>query len=313
MSHLLDAALAAAARGWHVFPLRPHDKRPAFPDHTAATCRRTDPRCVGGHQGWEQRATTDPDRIRRAWSARPYNVGIACGPSGLLVVDLDQPKAGKPRPAVWTDRGATCGADVFALICADAGHPVPDHTRTVYTTGGGTHLYFHQPPGVGLRNTNSDNGGGLGWLIDTRGHGGYVVAPGCVVDGKPYTLARDGDPGDLPDWLVARLRPAPLPPPGPVRVQLAAGGDRKGRYVAAAVRRQLTHLAGAAQGQRNTALYVSAVAFGQLVAGGALAEHDARVLLEDAAGQLRLSQAESVRTIASGMRAGAKRPRQVAA
>ncbi|MGW1451161.1 bifunctional DNA primase/polymerase, partial [Micromonospora sp. NPDC002411] len=68
MSDLLTAALAHAARGWHVFPLRPDDKRPAFPDHTADQCAGRDPRCRTGHVGWEARATTDPARIRRAWS-----------------------------------------------------------------------------------------------------------------------------------------------------------------------------------------------------------------------------------------------------
>ena len=64
MSDLLTAALGHAARGWHVFPLRPDDKRPAFPDHSADDCTGRDPRCRGGHVGWEARATTDPDRIR---------------------------------------------------------------------------------------------------------------------------------------------------------------------------------------------------------------------------------------------------------
>ena len=90
---LLNAALWCAARGWHVFPLRPGDKRPAFPDHKAEDCTGTDLRCRGGHQGWEPRATTDPGRIGRAWARTPYNIGIACGPSGLLVIDLDTAQA----------------------------------------------------------------------------------------------------------------------------------------------------------------------------------------------------------------------------
>lgn len=69
----LTAALDAASRDWRVFPLIPGDKRPAISE-------------------WETRATTDPDRITRAWSVAAYNVGIATGPSGLIVIDLDKPK-----------------------------------------------------------------------------------------------------------------------------------------------------------------------------------------------------------------------------
>lgn len=88
---LLAAALAAADRGWHVHPLRPGAKTPAL--HGEERCPRTG-ECTGGHRRWEQRATTDPKRIERAWAHAPYNIGIATGPSGLVVVDLDMPKGG---------------------------------------------------------------------------------------------------------------------------------------------------------------------------------------------------------------------------
>jgi predicted MFS family arabinose efflux permease len=45
---------------------------------SAAACPRTGD-CAAGHVKWEDRATTDPDRIRRAWSAGAFNVGIATG------------------------------------------------------------------------------------------------------------------------------------------------------------------------------------------------------------------------------------------
>lgn len=193
MHDLLTAALGHAARGWRVFPLRPDDKRPAFPDHAADDCTGRDPRCRAGHVGWEARATTDPDRIRRAWSARPYGIGLACGPSRLVVVDLDTPKTG--------GAGGRDGLTVLAELAAAHAATI-DPTYTVTTGRGGTHLYYRHPDtGPALRNT----AGTLGPMVDTRAHGGYVVAPGSTVAGRPYTVDLDTDLAPLPGWLAALL------------------------------------------------------------------------------------------------------------
>jgi len=310
---MCEVALAAAARGWHVFPLRPDDKRPAFPNHPADACTQQDPRCRAGHVGWEDRATTDADRIRRGWAETPYGVGIACGPSGLLVIDLDALKVGQDTPPAWAGKGVDHGGIVFDDLCRRAGQPFPFDTYAVMTGRGGTHLYFWQPStGPALRNTSGERGNGLGWLIDTRAHGGYVVAAGCTVAGLPYTVDREDTPvADLPGWLAERLAPAPLPEQRPVVVDLPGG--RAGAYVDAAITRQLAYLRQAAEGERNHALYVSAVALGQLAAGGALTAEQAADLLEAAALSIGLTRFETLRTIRSGLAAGARRPRTVAA
>ncbi|MGA5893924.1 AAA family ATPase [Streptomyces venetus] len=64
--------------------------------HPERACPRTG-RCADGHRTPEERATTDPELIHAAWAHRPYNVGIAIGPAGLLVVDLDVPKPEEPK------------------------------------------------------------------------------------------------------------------------------------------------------------------------------------------------------------------------
>lgn len=304
---LLAAALAHAGRGWHVFPLRPDDKRPAFPDHTADDCTGRDPRCDAGHVGWEARATTDPDRIRRAWSRRPYGVGVACGPSGLVVIDLDVPKnVDDIPPAEWA--GARDGTDVLAALAGRHGGTI-DATYTVTTGRGGSHLYYRHPEGgPELRNTAGDRGG-LGWKVDTRAHGGYVVAAGSTVNGRPYTVALDCEPAPLPAWLASLLTPAARPAYRPTAVALPA--DRRGRYLAAAIRRQVAHLTAATEGRRNHALFASAVALGQLAAGGALSEADVTAVLEPAALSLGLPAGEVARTIASGLRVGARQPRHL--
>lgn len=289
-SALLSAALDMAERGWPVFPLRPGDKRPAI-------------------TAWEQRASTDRARIERCWTHAPYNIGIATGPAQLAVIDLDTPKDEDDNPpAEWADPSISDGADVLAALCERHGQHYPADTYTVRTGRGGTHLYFTAPEGIELRNT----AGMLGWKVDTRAAGGYVVGPGSIVNGRPYTAVYDAAPAPLPNWLAELLRPAPLPPQRPITVSLTAT-DRRGAWLQAAVEGELARVKDSAADEHNNALYLAAIALGQLVAGGELSEGDVTSWLADAARQVGQGEGEARRTIASGLRAGAKRPRQVAA
>lgn len=243
---LLTTALHLAAHGMYVFPLKPGTKVPAL------------------HGGWEQRATTDPDRIRRCWGDGPYNIGVACGPSGLLVVDLDTPKPDTPPPPAPFDvPGVNEGADVLVLLAERYAESFPWDTYSVTTGRGGLHLYFRQPVGQPLRNT----AGRLGWLIDTRGAGGYVVGPGSVVDGRPYTPAGEPVAAPLPGWL-ARLLTAPKHTPG-----VASGSrpdpPRKGSaYAQKVLGQELAKILAAKDGTRNDTLNAVAFNLGRHVARG---------------------------------------------
>src|SRR5262245_30999328 len=115
-THLDTAALRIAARGWPVFPLRPGSKLPAVRD-------------------WEHRATTDPEQIAAWWSRGPYNIGIACGPAGLVVLDLDAAHGHQP-PRGWPEEVGH-GRDVLRLLAREAGEPDPVDTYTVSTPSGG--------------------------------------------------------------------------------------------------------------------------------------------------------------------------------
>ncbi|GGO55307.1 hypothetical protein GCM10012287_46280 [Streptomyces daqingensis] len=259
---LHQAALAAAARGWRVFPLRPDNKRPT--GHRQADCPRTG-HCTDGHLTPEQRATTDPDLIRAAWSRRPYGIGIATGPSGLVVIDLDLPKDGSDAPD---------GATTFSALCERAGQPWPT-TYTVRTRRGGWHLYFTNPHGVRLGLTSKK----LGPNIDTRAWGGYVVAAGSTVGGKPYRLHHDTTPAPLPTWLHEALAPTPRPA-RPVPVPQARNASR---YASAALRNETANVASAGDGVRNWTLLRAARALGRLVASGDLSRGEVQEALSGAA------------------------------
>ncbi|MFI7352358.1 bifunctional DNA primase/polymerase [Streptomyces avidinii] len=288
------AALDAASRGWRVFPLVPGGKRPAVSE-------------------WESRATTDRDRIARAWSVGAFNVGVATGPSGVVVIDLDRPKhPGDTPPAAWAENGVTDGADVLAVLCERHDQPFPTDTYAVRTWSGGTHLYFLAPEGEPLRNTAGDSARGLGWKVDTRAWGGLVVGAGSTFAGQAYEVAHDGPVAPLPGWLAELLRPAPLPAQTPVTVALTGRG-RRTAFLRSAINGEMERVTKSGPHEHNNSLYLAAVALGQLVAGGELGEADVTGWLLTAALQVGQGEREAGRTIASGLRAGANRPRTVAA
>ncbi|MEU6481454.1 bifunctional DNA primase/polymerase [Streptomyces sp. NPDC047017] len=281
-STLLFAALDAAERGWHIFPLRPGTKRPAL--HGAAACPYTGP-CEHGHMKWEQRATIDPGRIRAAWSRAPFNVGIATGPSRLLVVDLDVPK----------DKGssdAPCGAATFGALCERAGHAVPDTYRT-RTASGGTHLYFTTPDEVRLTNT----AGTVGELVDTRAWGGYVVAAGSVTSAGPYEALCGAESVPLPGWLLSVLRPASKPSGAP---SVAVAGQSRS-YAYTALANEARNVATAGVGGRESALFRAARALGRFVAWGDLPRAVVEQALQEAGEAAGLSAAECRSTLRSAL------------
>lgn len=293
---LLWAATALAERGWRVFPCQPGGKRPAL---------RSD---------WEHRATTDTARIARCWATGPYNIGVACGPSHLIVIDLDQPKPGESKPPEWAhDTGVNDGADVLAALCIAEGQPWPAGTTfTAATPSGGTHLYFTAPPGAAYRNTAKR----LGWLIDTRAHGGYVVGPGSVIDGTPYTIVNSDPPGQLPPWLADRLASLAADPAAPEWTGPPPGdgmSEREGTgYALAALRGEVNRVLAARPGTRNHTLNQAAFALGQLTAAGLLPPKLAYDALMRAATQTGLPPREAARTVGSGLNSGARKPRSAA-
>ncbi|MCT7352491.1 bifunctional DNA primase/polymerase [Streptomyces sp. 15-116A] len=294
-SALLRAALDAAERGWHVFPLRPGTKRPAL--HGEKTCIRTGP-CAGGHVKWEQRATTDPDRIRAAWSTAPFNVGIATGPSGLIVVDLDTPEH-------KGSSDAPCGAATFGALCERAGHAVPDTYRT-RTASGGTHLYFRAPDGVRLSNT----AGTVADSVDTRAWGGYVVAAGSTTPAGRYEPLNGSQVACLPGWLLSILRPAPAPAVGPLRFPAVDGS----RAAMAALEAECATVAAAPEGLRNVTLNRSAFKVGRFVAWGDLPRHVAEDAFQAAGEAAGLTAAECRATVRSALDSSLRtaRPREAA-
>jgi P4 family phage/plasmid primase-like protien len=175
----LDIALKHAGRGWKVFPLfspTPEGK---------CTCSRPDCKHPGKHPrvgskdgpGWQDLATTDSTVIKAWWKKWPdANIGIATGKaSGLAVLDVDGP----------------AGEDVVKKM------GVPK-TCTV-RTGKGRQLYLKHP-GFVIKNKVK-----VFPDLDSRGDGGYVVAPGSLhASGKVYYFEEGLSPEAAPPAAIPR-------------------------------------------------------------------------------------------------------------
>ncbi|MER6467025.1 bifunctional DNA primase/polymerase [Streptomyces sp. NPDC001228] len=282
----MRAALDSAAHGWHVFPLRPDTKRPAL--HGEQACPGTG-ECAAGHRKWEQRATIDPDRIRGAWSQGSFNVGIATGPSGLVVVDLDVPKDNSKGKG---SADAPGGAATFGALCERAGHAVPD-TYRVRTASGGEHLYFTTPHSVRLANTART----VAPSVDTRAWGGYVVAAGSITPAGSYEALRAPLVAPLPSWLQSILQPAPKP----AQTLSGAVAGQSRQYADVALANETRNVATAQQGSREGSLFRAARALGRFVAWGDLPRHVVEQALQEAGQAAGLSAAECRSTLRSAL------------
>lgn len=194
----LEAALAYAARGWRVIPIKAGGKHPPVP-------------------AWQDAATTD-EQVIRSWFTGLYRgsgVGVATGEaSGVWVLDVDV--SGDKR-----------GDDTLADLCDSYGD-LPDTVASI-TGSGGRHYFFAWPAGVDLRNNQS---GKLGEGLDVRANGGQVVvAPSIHPNGRRYEWEDGHAPGEIelapaPGWLLALLEPdEPALPPTVAPTGLADDDD----------------------------------------------------------------------------------------
>lgn len=202
LSTPLAAALSYAKRGWPVCPL--HE-----PTDSGCSCGRGDCGSVGKHprtRAGLKDATTDEKTIRQ-WFARwpTANVALVTGSrSGLVVVDVD------PRNG---------GADTWDTLTAD--HDADDPTYTVTTGGGGLHVYYQRGPHA-IKSKSSAIPPG----VDSKGEGGYVVAPPSLhASGARYIVRLDAPVQEIPAWLLARL-PKIAPATTVTHSTPAAGTDR---------------------------------------------------------------------------------------
>lgn len=280
----VEAALAAARRGWHVFPCG----------------GRSNPKEPRDSWKWTRWNTTDPAKIR-LWLADTDVYGIACDPSSLVGVDLDMPKPGYTFPDGWAaEPGVRDGKDILAVLCELAGEPWPC-TYSVITPSGGWHLYFQADPARRITVSVGDDNNGVAPLIDIRGTGGYLVGPGSVIGGRAYEVFDDRDPVPLPGWLAGlceKNQAAPVPRPRAVPHY-----GRHDNYARAALDSECATIAAAPEGSRNHQLNTSAYKLARFAADGTLDPDELWNRLCHAAGCAGLSALESDRTIRSAFKA----------
>ncbi|MFJ5817353.1 bifunctional DNA primase/polymerase [Streptomyces sp. NPDC093108] len=333
-----------AEQGWYVHPLAPGLK---IPPASCLSCRETigkqpnphyiqhaieECRCiaVGRHCHGVRAATTDLALIDQWWSENPrYGIGVAAGPSNLLILDLDLHQSTPPEPekilpglALPDDLEPTTicsGLAVLDLLCLLRRAPrLVDSPETfcVRTPSGGLHLWYTVEDGS---QWSPDSRGRLGWQVDLRADRSYAVAPGtCTRDGLYVPEGPCRKPAPLPRWLANDLARAGLKRRTPLRRPLsrlhlpdfAAGRG----YVATAVREELEAVATCRTG-RNDQLNRSAFSLGQLVGAGLVDRDDVRQALTEAAQSAGVDphEAKAQSTIRRALEAGSRVPRRIGA
>lgn len=158
---MLEIALDYAKRGWHVFPVT-QNKVP-FP--------RTH-----GHKD----ASCDEQVVRELWKKFPNaNVAIATGKkSGFFVLDVDV-------------KECKVGDESLDDLVKEF-DSLPETVESI-TWSGGRQIFFRYPQDMDVYNSQSK----IGKDLDIRGEGGYIVAPGSVVNGKTYEWEASCHPDEV--------------------------------------------------------------------------------------------------------------------
>lgn len=252
-------------RGWAGLACYPESKIPAWPRGV-------------------RDATCDPDRLTDWWRRHPHdNPAVACGPSGLVVVDLDR------RPGVD-------GLHSFRQLCCAHETEWPDTFQV--TTPHGRHLYF---TGHAASSTGRHGPG-----VDVKAAGGYVLAPGSTIGGHAYEVAGDVAVLPVPDWLTT---PPVSKASSRGRTGRTVDSDRARRWAAAALTAETRTVTRAAEGTRNSTLYLAALKLGSIIGADLLDEDQVAEQLTAAALEAGLEPGETARTVRSGIRNGLDHPR----
>ena len=144
-----EIAKAYAERGWFVLPCYPQQKVPFFP--------------IAKH-GYKS-ASNKPKTVAKWFEKSPLlNIGIACAPSGIVVLDVD-----------FRNGGNIEGLNLDTFTVA---------------TGDGIHLYYRAPKGATFPGKLRDG-------VDIK-FNGYVVTAGSMHEnGKFYEIIKDVDLAEL--------------------------------------------------------------------------------------------------------------------
>jgi len=281
---MLRAALEAQQRGHWIFPVAAGAKTP---HHLAGS--------------WGETATNDVNRIVHFWTGidPTANIGVACKPSELLVVDLDQAKkdwhlTGTEWAYLHTVYGPrVSGEDLLDEMRYKAGETENEslETYTVRTRSGGLHLYYRWPAHWPRISQASPVKG----LVDVRGNGGqwggYVLGAGSVVEGGKYVVQGDLAVSLPPEWIRVLVAEKPQQP----KIRRPQGLQQPGALSWSGL---VDSVRNAGEGNRNNALLWAARA----MYSDKAPESEAQDVLGAAAREAGLSDFEIERTIQSAYR-----------
>jgi hypothetical protein len=161
----LDAALAARAQGFNVFPVVENTK-------------------VARIKNWQHLATSDEKQIREWWGQWP-NDNVAGLTTGKLVLDIDIRNDGDASFKDFMGMAQLVGDELTK-------------TAVHKTQGGGKHIVYELPPHTHIKGGAHKFGRGL----DLKSWGGYILLPGSTIDGKSYERQNQAEIALAPQWLI---------------------------------------------------------------------------------------------------------------